>query len=207
MTKKRLVIIGAGGHGRVCSDVASKMDLWQEIVFVDDNPGIDSVNGFPVIGATAELEELVSGADTFVAIGNNLVRRSLQSRLEELGKDCVKLVHPSAVIARNVHVDQGTVVMAGVIVNPGTRIGKGCIINTGATVDHDCTIGEFVHISPGVHVAGNVAIGPNVWLGIGCIVINGLNISDNSIIGAGSVVLRDVTEQGTYVGVPARKLK
>ena len=87
-----------------------------------------------------------------------------------------------------------------------TRIGKGCIINTGATVDHDNQIGDYVHISPGVHLAGTVNIGKGVWLGIGSIVSNNLHVADDCMIGVGAVVIKDITESGTYVGNPARRL-
>ena len=119
----------------------------------------------------------------------------------------VSLVHPSAVIAPNVKIGVGTVVMAGAVINPWTKIGQGCIINTCASVDHDCRIGDFVHVSVGAHVAGTVIIGDNTWVGAGATVSNNIEIVEDCMIGAGAVVIADITEHGTYVGVPAKKLK
>ena len=100
----------------------------------------------------------------------------------------------------------GTVVMAGAVINCCTKIGKGCIINTGSTIDHDNLIEDYVHISPGAHLAGTVNVGRGTWLGIGSIVSNNINITGDCKIGAGTVVVMDITELGTYVGVPSRRL-
>lgn len=100
----------------------------------------------------------------------------------------------------------GTVVMAGAIINCCSRIGEGCIVNTGATIDHDNVIEDYVHISPGVHTAGTVEIGKGTWIGIGGVVSNNVNITSGCMIGAGAVVVEDITEAGTYVGVPSRKV-
>ncbi|NMA64614.1 MAG: acetyltransferase, partial [Clostridiaceae bacterium] len=101
----------------------------------------------------------------------------------------------------------GTVVMAGVVINSSTRIGKGCIINTGATIDHDNVIEDYVHISPGVNTAGTVRVGCGTWLGIGSVVSNNITVTNNCRVGAGAVVVKDITETGTYVGVPARRIR
>ena len=102
--------------------------------------------------------------------------------------------------------DIGTAVMAGVVINNSSRIGKGCIINTSSSLDHDNFIEDYVHISPGVRTAGSVNIGKGTWLGIGSVVSNNANICSGCIVGAGAVVLKDISESGTYVGVPARKI-
>ena len=97
--------------------------------------------------------------------------------------------------------------MAGAVINCSTRIGRGCIINTSSSIDHDNDIGDYVHISPGAHLAGSVTVGELSWIGIGASVINNISITSDSIVGAGAVVVQNVTEQGTYVGVPARRIK
>ena len=96
--------------------------------------------------------------------------------------------------------------MANAVLNADVKIGKGCIINTAATIDHDCTINDFVHISPGVKIAGTVDIGKKTWIGIGSSIINNLTICDNCIIGAGSTVIYDIKCSGTYVGSPVRRI-
>lgn len=203
--KEKLIIIGASGHGKVVADIAIKMGIWKEIYFLDDNESIKNVMGIPVLGKCDDAEKYVETYCLFVAIGNNVTRERLQTRIESFGAEIPVLVHPSAVIGSNVCIGAGTAIMAGVIINSCTNIGHGCIINTSATLDHDNIIHDYVHISPGAHLAGNVHVGKRTWLGIGSIVSNNINICEDCIIGAGAVVVNDITQGGVYIGVPARR--
>lgn len=205
--KKILLIIGASGHGKVVVDIAIKMNKWNKIAFLDDDPLITECMGFSVIGKTEDAFKHASEADVFVAVGNNEIREKVQNKLESAGIKPPLLIHPSAIIGSEVKVGIGTVIMAGVVVNSATRIGKGCIINTAATVDHDNRIADFVHISPGAHLAGMVEVGKKTWIGIGSTISNNLIITGNCKIGAGAVVVKNIAESGTYVGVPARSIR
>lgn len=204
--KDKLLIIGASGHGKVIADIALKMNKWKSIAFLDDDESIKSSMGIAVIGKSADAFKYIKDYDIFVAIGNNVTREKIQEKLEAEGANIPTLVHPNAVIGEQVKFGNGTVVMAGVVINCCTEIGKGCIINTGSTIDHDNLIEDYVHISPGVHTAGTVKIGKGTWLGVGSKVSNNLNIISGCKVGAGAVVVKDITEAGTYVGVPARRV-
>lgn len=204
--KDKLIIIGASGHGNVVADIAIKMNKWQSIVFLDDDQAIKISIGLEVIGKTADAFTYKDEADFFVAIGNNAVREKVQEKLIEDGLNVVSLIHPSAVIGTDVEIGIGSVVMAGVVVNSSTRIGKGCIINTSSSLDHDNVIEDYVHISPGVRTAGSVEIGKRTWVGIGSVISNNVNICSGCKVGAGAVVVKDITEPGTYVGVPVRRV-
>ncbi len=203
--KDKLLIIGAGGHGKVVADIALKMDRWKEIAFLDDNEEFKTSMGIEVIGKSADMYRYIKDYDIFVAIGTNEMRKIIQEKLEIRGANIPVLIHPEAVIGREVEIGVGTVIMAGVVVNCCTTIGKGCIINTGATIDHDNVCEDYVHISPGVHTAGAVRIGKGTWLGIGSIVSNNITITSGCTIGAGAVVVRNIGKSGTYVGIPARR--
>ncbi|PES69090.1 acetyltransferase [Bacillus cereus] len=205
--KKKLLIIGASGHGKVIADIALKMNKWQSIAFLDDNENVKSSMGIEIIDNSASISKYVDDYDFFVGIGNNVIREKVQSQLENEEASIPVLIHPSAIIGEQVYLEAGTVVMAGAVINCCTKIGKGCIINTASTVDHDNVIEDYVHISPGAHLAGTVKVGSGTWLAIGSIVINNINITSECKIGAGAVVIRDITETGTYVGVPARRVK
>lgn len=199
---KTLGIIGASGHGKVVADIAKKLG-YEKIVFYDDNRAVERCGSYPVAGTTQDV--FSNDSDIFVAIGNPVVRSRLLERLLQAGKSVPVLVHPNAVVAENVQLGVGTVVVAGAVVNPGAKIGKGCIINTCSSVDHDCTIEDYVHVSVGAHVAGTVQIGHHTWVGAGATVSNNVNICANCMVGAGAVVCNDIVEEGTYIGVPARK--
>ena len=199
-TVKRLVMIGASGHGKVIADIAVR-NGYENIVFLDDDEDVRECAGFPVIGKTCEARNI--DGDKIVAIGNAKIRERIQSELENV----VTLIHPAAVISRRVEISEGSVVMAGVVINSDAVIGKGCIINTGASVDHDCKIEDFAHISVGAHVAGTCCISRRTWIGAGATVSNNVNICGDCMIGAGAVVIKDIDKPGTYVGSPARKIK
>ena len=201
-----LIIIGASGHGKVVADIAMKMNKWKNISFLDDNLSLKTIMGIPVIGSSANVVEHQKNSDFFVAIGNNSTRERIQEGLLAQGTSIVSLVHPSAIIGTDVNVGIGTAIMAGVVINSSSVVGKGCIINSNSGLDHDNNIGDYVHISPRTHLAGTVKVGKGSWLGIGSVVSNNINICSGCKIGAGAVVVKDITESGTYVGVPVRRI-
>lgn len=138
--------------------------------------------------------------------GNAKIRKKIQEQLLEAGLHIVSLVHPKAVIASDVKLGTGTVVMAGAAINPCSTVGNGCIVNTGATVDHDNTIADYVHVSVGSHLAGTVSVGESTWIGVGAVVSNNVSICGNCTIGAGAVVVENLLEPDAYIGVRARKM-
>ena len=204
---KKIAILGASGHGKVIADIAL-LNGYDEIVFLDDDESIKTLGEYPVVGKTSETSgPKADGYDFFVGIGNASIRQRMQKALVRDGCNVVTLIHPQAVVAYEVTIGVGTVVMAGAVINPGTTIGEGCIINTCSSVDHDNTIGDFSHISVGAHTAGTVTLGERCWLGIGAVVSNNISVADDCMIGAEAVVVKDLKEAGTYVGVPATKIK
>lgn len=197
---KKLIIIGASGHGKVVADIAVQ-NGYQEIVFLDDNEAVKSCGKYPVIGKTDEARRL--DGDIIVAIGNANIRKRIQEGME--GLKLATLIHPGAIVADDAVIGEGTVVMAGAVVNPGAVLGKGCIVNTCASVDHDCRVSDYVHVAVGSHLCGSVTVGERTWIGAGTVVSNNISICGECMIGAGAVVVRDIKEPGTYVGVPVRK--
>lgn len=203
--KQEVIVIGAGGHGKVVADIVlSRGDIL--LGFLDDSRDAgENLCGIPVLGKICDHVNYPN-ARFVIGIGGAEARRKIARQLE--GVDWYTAVHPTAVISpMGTQIGAGTVVMAGAIVNPCARIGKHCIINTGSSVDHDDQIGDYCHISVGARLAGTVTLGENVWIGIGATVSNNLDLCDNCMIGAGAVVVRSISESGTYVGVPARKIK
>lgn len=199
---KKIVIIGASGHGKVVADIA-KLNGYQDISFLDDNKNLLTCGSYPVIGSI-EIIDQIEG-NVIVAIGDSRIREKI---LESIPEDRITtLIHPDAVISEDVAIGKGTVIMAGVVVNPGVSIGKGCIVNTSSSIDHDCTIEDYVHVSVGSHLAGSVIVGSHTWVGIGAVIRNNIKVGPGCLIGAGAIVVKEIKEPGTYVGVPARRIK
>lgn len=205
---KTLIIIGAGGHGRVVADCAEQLNHYEHIYFLDDCFDERKNNAhWQIMGQVNCWQAYLSSADFIVAFGNNVLRLSTLKLLKQADANVIHLIHPAAIVSQYSHIGEGTVVFAGAVINVGSDIGQGCIINTQASIDHDCVLADGVHISPNVALAGGVSVGINAWLGIGSTVIQGINISNNCQTGAGTVVIRHLEEAGLYVGNPARLIK
>lgn len=206
-----IVIIGAGGHGRVVLDILVAAGQHNILGFIDSNPQLNGrrVDGMPVLGDLNQLPDLVARGcrGAVVAIGDNGVRRNFAATLEHADFTLVNAVHPSAQIARNATLGRNVVVAAGVVVSAHTQIGDSVILNTGAIVDHESMIGTAAHICPGVRLAGHVTVESGAFIGIGATIIQNTRIGFEAIVGAGAVVVSDVQPMTTVVGVPAREIK
>ncbi len=198
-----VIIIGAGGHARVIADIV-RCRGDRVLGFLDDFAQ-EGIGEIPVLGAVKSYANY-PGACFIVGIGNAAVRRKVAESME--GVAWYTAIHPAAVVSdMNVSIGPGTAVMAGAVINPGAAIGEHCILNTAAVVEHDNRIGDFAHISVGAKLAGTVTVGEDTWVGIGAVVSNNVSICGGCFIGAGAVVVKSITEPGTYVGVPARRMK
>jgi sugar O-acyltransferase (sialic acid O-acetyltransferase NeuD family) len=210
--RKRVLILGAGGHGRVVLDILLQAGQYDVLGFLDNNPDIHSrrVDGLVVHGRISDLERIAGEQDlegVIIAIGDNGVRRGLARQIEQTGIELVSAVHPSAAIAYNATLGRNVVVTAGVVVCANCQIGDSVILNTGCIVDHQTMIGEGSHICPGVRIAGRVKVEPGVFVGTGATIVPKVTLGCESIIGAGAVVIDDVAPMATAVGVPARQIK
>ncbi|MDT3232535.1 acetyltransferase [Pseudomonas sp. rhizo25] len=202
---KRLAIVGAGGHGKVVADTAECCG-WDVVEFFEDAWSGREMNGaWRIAGDTSTLLNHLSEYEgVLVAIGDNKVRHAKLAELAGAGAQLVSLIHPDATISRYAAIGIGSVVFAGVVVNADTQVGPGAILNTGCSIDHDCTLGDAVHISPGARLAGTVRVGSMSWIGIGACVRQSLQIGSLVMVGAGAVVVADIADSQTVVGVPAK---
>jgi acetyltransferase EpsM len=198
----KIAIMGAGGHGVVVLDVLQRIGH-TNLLFADKIKAGEQVLGVPVEDPTHLCWGDVDGC--IIAIGNNKVREKLSLDWKQR---YITAVHPNAIISSlAVELVEGTVVMAGVVINPRVRIGAHCIINTKSSIDHDCTIGDFVHISPGATLCGTVTVEEGAHIGAGATIIPGKKIGAWAVVGAGAVVVSDVPAGATVVGVPAKIIK
>lgn len=200
-----IVLLGASGHAKVIIDMLHIEKRECNIFLLDDN---EEVQGKYILGhmVMGRIEECLKYRDCqfVIAIGNNHIRRKIA---EKYDLDYASVIHKTAIIADDVTIGKGTVVMAGAIINSGASVGKHCIVNTASTIDHDGRLDNYVHLSPGTHLGGTVTIGAESWLGVGSCCKNNVCIGEKVVVGAGGVVVRDIVESGTYVGVPVRKIK
>lgn len=210
--RERVLILGAGGHGRVVLDILLQAKSHDVVGFLDNNRSIHGrrVDGLPVVGSIVELGKHAAEASAsaaIVAIGDNGVRRGLARDVESAGLELVSAIHPTATLARNAMIGRNVVICAGVVVCAHCQVGDSVILNTGCIIDHQTMIGEGSHICPGARIAARVKVESGSFIGIGATIIPKITLGCECIVGAGSVVLEDVASLGTVVGVPARPIK
>ncbi len=207
---KDLIIIGAGGFGREVSWLVERINAvssqWNLLGFLDDNNLNQSKNidNYNVIGKISDISDY---PDAYVVccVANTAVRKDLVQRVSS--NRFATLVDPSAIISPTVEIGEGSVICAGTVITVDVKIGCHNIVDINSTVGHDTVLEDFVTLYPSVNVSGNVLVKAGVELGTGTQVIQGLTVGENSIIGAGAVVIRDLPGNCTAVGVPAKVIK
>jgi UDP-perosamine 4-acetyltransferase len=201
-----IVVVGGGGHARVVMEVL--LAAGRRVAgYTDPASAGGAFGALSCLGDDGSLAALAGRFRyAIVAVGDNARRDQLAARAVELGFDLVNAIHPSAQISPSVTLGSGIAVMANAVVNAATIIHDNAIVNTAATVDHDCRIGRSVHVAPGCHLAGYVTVEDGALLGVGAVVGRGqpLRIGERAVVGAGSVVFRDVPRFATVAGNPAR---
>lgn len=193
-----ITLYGAGGHCKVVVDILQTLGYSIKRI-VDDNPLSQSLLNIPMTYPESEF------GFTIITIGNCQMRKKIVDRITV--KKYVTAIHPSAIIAPNVFIGEGCMIIHGAVIQSRSSIGRHCIINTKAVVEHDSIIHDFVHIASGAIVCGGVEIGECTWLGAGSVVKQGIKIGSNCMIGAGSVVVKDIPDNVIAYGNPCRVIK
>jgi len=209
MAKKKIILIGGGGHCKVVLSILKKIKNFGIAGIVDNYKAESFISGIKTIGTDDDLRDIYkSGVHyaliTVGSIKDNTKRYKLFNMAREIGYKFPVIISPEAIVDESIKIGEGTVVMLGSIINIGSSIGKNCIINTGAIIEHDCKIGDYCHIAPGVHISGAVNIGELSFIGIGTTIIQGITIGKNVTIGAGSVVVKDIPDNVIALGNPAK---
>ena len=206
---KDIVIIGAGGLGReaawLIEDINEYKKEWNILGFVDDNVEKGKVlNGYKVLGNCSFLN---SKKDIYYicAIANTKIRERIVNKIKNnTSIKAAKLIHPSVVISKESSIGIGSIICAGVIISVNSKVGEFNIIDWNSTIGHDDLLKDFVTLYPAVNISGGCIINKCVEVGTGTKIIQKKIVGKNSIIGAGSVIIRDVKENVTVVGVPSR---
>lgn len=211
MSKKKILLIGGGGHCKSVLDSLYSKNYYDDIGIIDQKTDTDMVLKAPIIGTDEDLPVLFREGfrEAFItigSIGDPSLRKKLFKKICDIGFDIPNIIDITASVSRNIRLGRGIFIGKKAVINAGAVIGNVSIINTGGIIEHDCQIGDFVHVAPGTTVCGNVTIGNDSHIGAGSTIIQGIQISKEVIIGAGSVVVNPIMDSGKYYGIPAKKM-
>jgi sugar O-acyltransferase (sialic acid O-acetyltransferase NeuD family) len=213
MTK--IVIFGTGGFARevhqLIEDINAQSPAFEVLGFLDENSSNHGtlVHGLPVLGGVAWLAGHANqDVQVTVAIGNPASKRKVIAAIRGITQaPLATLIHPRAWIGNRVAIGAGSIICAGALITTDIEIGRSVIVNIGSTVGHDATLHDYVTVAPTVNISGSVVVGEGVDLGTGATIIQGKAIGAWTIVGAGSVVVRDIEANVTAVGSPAKAIK
>jgi UDP-perosamine 4-acetyltransferase len=205
MKMEKVIVLGASGHARSVIDIILQNNEYnvQGLIASENENGFWGIN---IIGQDSDLQKIYDEGTryAFVAIGNNRIRKKLIKNLTSIGYQMINVISKYAIISPYARLETGIAVMPGAVIIAEAQIGEGCIINTNASIDHDDIIGEYTHIAPGCAISGATKIGNQCFLGTGVRVIDSIIIEDEVTIGAGTVVIKNISKGSKVVGVPAR---
>ena len=215
-TVRNLVIIGAGDFGREVAALVKRINgasssiRYSILGFIDDNEALlnKEIAGIRVIGDIAWLNEYRDGKLYAVcAIGFGSTRKKVVEKIQNDTVIFPVLIDPAAIFLGDVNIGEGSIICANNVVSVDVVIGRHVIINLSCTIGHDVNLHDYSVVNPGTNLSGFVEIGECTDVGTGTKIIQHIKVRENVVLGAGTVVIDDITEPGTYVGVPARMVK
>jgi len=203
--KKPVAIVGYSGHAYVIIDIFLNAGRLVT-AYCDQEEKKANPYHLNYLGKESEVISKLKKYDYFACVGHNGIREKIHMQLSQFLGDPINAIHPSAVISGSVRMGDGVMIAANATLNPMVEIGRGVICNTSSSIDHECIIGDFCHIAPGAVLCGNVQVGRNTFIGANSVVRQGVSIGNNVTIGAGTVVIKDIPDNATVIGNPARQL-
>lgn len=210
---EKIIILGCGGHAKSVADTIEAEGRYQIAGFVDYQYDETFVyRGYKMIGCDAELQKIYDSGIYHACVGIGFmgkgnIRNRLYAEAKRIGFHLPAIIDPTAVLARDALIGEGTFIGKNAVINADAKIGKMAIINTGVIIEHDCIVGDYCHVAVGATVCGAVQIGAESMIGANATVIQGIQVGKNVIVGAGSVVVKDLSDSVTAVGVPAKIIK
>lgn len=210
MNKKKLILLGGGGHCKSVIDVAESAGY--NIIGVLDIPEEVGkfVLNYKVLGTDDDIPLYVDKAEFMITVGqikSSVIRKQVADKVKAAGGYLATIIAPDAYVSKYAEVGEGSIIMHRAFLNAEVKVGKNVIINTLANLEHEVEIGDFCHLSTGVMICGNVKVGNDVFIGSQSVVNQGLEIADGSVIGSLTCVNRNISENGIYAGNPARFIK
>jgi len=206
--KTEFSIVGYSGHAYVVLNAALLSGMYCTGYF-EKEPKENNPYQLNYLGQESDILAInkLRTNPFIIGIGNNAIRKSIYCFLEKHSISFNTIIHPKAIVANNIAINEASVVLAGVVINPLVKIGKGVICNSACIIEHECIIGDFSHIAPGAVLAGNVVVGNNTFIGANTVIKQGIKIGSNVLVGAGSVITKNIGDNEIVYGNPGKVIK
>ncbi|SDI44287.1 acetyltransferase [Winogradskyella thalassocola] len=210
---KNILIYGASGHAKMIIDIIHRNNKHKIIGFLDSyKPRNKDIFGYKIIGNLDTLPTLIEQHNIqgiVIAVGDNSNRQKAYNNISKITSNLefVPIVHPSAIIARDVVISEGAVVMPSVVINANAKIGRFTILNTMSSLGHDSVMSDFSSLASGATIGGNVNIGLCSAICLKTTIIQNISVGDHTIIGAASLVVKSIGDLKKAFGSPIHTIK
>jgi sugar O-acyltransferase (sialic acid O-acetyltransferase NeuD family) len=195
------LLYGASGHSKVICSIFEAMKVRVDCIF-DDYKKINLLDNYKVLSVYSH--DYKPNFSLLISIGDNKTRKKISERVFHSFSTAI---HPTSIVDKITHIDNGTAIFHGVIIQRDVKIGKHCIINTNASIDHECKIDDFVHIAPSATLCGNIQVGEGTLVGANATILPNIQIGKWCIIGAGAVITKNIPDHSFVCGVPGKIIK
>ena len=208
-----IIVIGSSGHAKVVIDSIEKENKYEIIGLLDRFKEVGSSSfGYRIIGKEEDLQNLIKIYNIeggIIAIWDNFIRYTVYNKIIQIIPqfNFIKVIHPSAQIAKNVVIGKGTVIFANTTISSDATVGDFCIINNNSSLDHGSVMLDYSSLSAGTSIGGNAKIGLFTAVSLGAKVIHGIIIGEHTIIGAGATVIKDIPKYVVAYGTPAKVIR
>lgn len=208
---KPIAVYGAGGFGlevaMLIEQINAVKPCWEIIGFFDDGKAKGGrVNDWAVLGGMEDLNTWFSPLAVVFALGMPGVKRKVIGKVNNSRLTYPSLIHPTVICgsSKHVRIGEGAIICAGTIITTNVDIGRHVLLNLACTVGHEAVIGDYCSLMPACNISGGVTVGEASFWDTGAKVINHAQVGADTVIGAGAVVISDIPDHATAVGVPAR---
>lgn len=201
------IIVGAGTYGEVYAEYLK--EEYNLLGFIDDNPDMVKNKELNVLGDfNFLLNNIEKSTNIFIPIGNNEVRCNLLRKVIKAGFKTPSFIHKNANIHTSVEIGKCVYILPGVNIMPLTKLKDFVLVSVGVNISHHTVIEEGCFFSYGVNVGASICLKEQVFCGAASTIMTGVkNVGENSLIGAGSVIIKDVPDNAVVVGNPGKVIK
>ena len=208
-----IFLFGAGLHVHTCIDIVEKNENYRIVGIIDSVKEIGTyVDSYKIIGRIENLKHLserMSVSHGFISIGTNWAREKVYEETQREYKDFkfINLIHPSAVLGKNIKLGQGVLIGALSFISSNCRISDFCLIHQKSHLGLENKMGKYSSISLGSLTGGKVTIGKFSAITLRVTINDRIKIGSNSVVGSGSLVLKDIPPNVIVYGQPAKVVR